>query len=161
MKWFREQSVENTSNSLDSLPREMYYYRQRYKNAVFSRLQRFFTDEAAQTGLTKSDIAKRLRREPSQISRWLQDPNNLTLETLSDLLFAMGAEPAPPVFIKLAEQKPANYMHPLISQIVRGAVTKPPAPVVRAHNRTSGALLLIESSSIENAFPSAAVLESR
>ncbi len=121
--------MENISNNWDKLPREMYYYRQRFKNAVFSRLQKFFVDEAERTGITKKDIATRLRRDPAQISRWLSNPSNLTIETLSDLLFAMEAEPAPPIFIKLAERRPSNYMNPLIAKIM-GVNIPPPQPSV-------------------------------
>ena len=133
--------MENTSNNWDKMPREMYYYRQRFKNAVFSRLQKFFVDEAERTGITKKDIATRLRRDPAQITRWLSNPSNLTIETLSDLLFAMEAEPAPPVFIKLAEQRPSNYMNPLIAKIMGGNMPPPPPSAVTVITRSSGTVI--------------------
>jgi hypothetical protein len=38
--------------------------------------------------MSKADLARSLGKEPSQITRWLGSTGNLTLETLSDLLFA-------------------------------------------------------------------------
>lgn len=38
--------------------------------------------------MSKADLARSLGKEPSQITRWLGSTGNLTLDTLSDLLFA-------------------------------------------------------------------------
>jgi hypothetical protein len=131
--------MENTSSENIPLPREIYYYRQRFKNAVFSKLQDFFSNEAENSGITKGKIAAVLRRDPAQITRWLSSPGNLTLETLSDLLFAMGAEPQPPVIVKIAEQRAANYMHPLAARILaRDQREVPPIAPVISKVKTSG-----------------------
>ncbi len=132
--------MENTSNSWNHLPRDMYYYRQRYKNALFSKLQRFFADEAERTGINKKDIADRLRRHPAQITRWLSSPSNLTLETLSDILFAMEAEPEPLMIARLTDRRESNYMNPLIARILGSEPASTAAPAVRVKNQAVGSL---------------------
>jgi len=52
----------------------------------------YFADQAERHGLTKSSIADRLGKDRSQISRWFSGPGNWGLDTVSDLLLAMGAE---------------------------------------------------------------------
>lgn len=99
-------------------PREIFYFRQRFKNRVFNRLAEFFAQEAAERGVTKKTIAERLGKDPAQITRWLSGPGNLTMDTLSDLLFAMGAEPEPPQIVRFAERPAPNYMDPLIAKIM-------------------------------------------
>ena len=42
--------------------------------------------------MSRKDIAAKLRKDPAQITRWLSSPTNLTLDTISDLLLACGAE---------------------------------------------------------------------
>lgn len=132
--------MENTSNSWNSLPRDMYYYRQRFKHAMFTKLQKFFFDEAERTGITKKDIADRLRRDPAQITRWLSSPSNLTLETLSDILFAMEAEPEPLVIARLADRRASNYVHPLIARIVGNGPATTATPAVKVKNQAVGSL---------------------
>ncbi|MBL9011120.1 MAG: helix-turn-helix transcriptional regulator [Alphaproteobacteria bacterium] len=109
--------MENTSNNELSI-RDLNYYRQRYKNRVFTGLVEFFAKEAETLGVTKRDLAARLQRDPSQITRWLSSPSNLTLETISDLLFALGAEAEPPTIVSFRDRRPANYMHPLLARAV-------------------------------------------
>jgi len=110
--------MENTSNNWEKKPREMFYFRQRYKNRVFNRLAEFFAGEAKDRGLTKKIISERLGKDPAQITRWLSNPGNLTFDTLSDLLFAMEAEPEPPVIIRLEEKAKPNYVCFMISEVL-------------------------------------------
>ena len=102
----------------DKKPREMFYYRQRFKNRVFNRLAAFFAQEAEHRGITKKVISDRLGKDPAQITRWLSEPANLTLDTLSDLLFAMEAEPQPPRMVRWVEMPRINYVDPLIAEII-------------------------------------------
>lgn len=55
-------------------------------NLVLTELEKF--------GVSQADLARRLGKNPAQICRSLAGPGNWTLDTLSDLLFAIsGAEP--------------------------------------------------------------------
>ena len=72
--------------------REIYYYRQRQKNRIFQSVVAFFAERAERYGLTKSAIADSLGKDRAQVTRWLSGPGNWELDTISDLLLAMGAE---------------------------------------------------------------------
>lgn len=43
-----------------------------------------------ESGLTKVEVASRLGKKPEQITRWLGSANNLTIDTISSLLFAIN-----------------------------------------------------------------------
>lgn len=85
----------DTSTPVGRIPvRDLAYYRRRLQNNVFGAIYEHFAAEATARGLTKGDIARRLGKDPSQVTRWLSAPSNLTLETISDILLALDAEPA-------------------------------------------------------------------
>jgi transcriptional regulator with XRE-family HTH domain len=71
---------------------DIVYFRERNRNRVYSAVVGMFSKLVEQENLTKREIALRLGKQPSQITRWLSGPNNWTLDTVSDLLIAMGAE---------------------------------------------------------------------
>lgn len=108
--------MENISEIQPIKLRELSYYRQRFKNRVFGKIVSFFVDEAKRTGITKSDIAKRLNKDPAQITRILSNPGNLTLDTISDILLSMDSEAQPPEIIRFSDRQKSNYAHPLIAQ---------------------------------------------
>lgn len=74
----------------DSIPGStLVYFRARLKQRMFDTMLREFK----RSGLTKADLAARLGKDPAQVSRLLSGPGNVTLETVSDVLFALsGAE---------------------------------------------------------------------
>lgn len=85
--------MDNEFNKLEKIKeKELFYYRQRYKNRVFASIASLFSRLAETNSLTKKDLAFRLGKEPAQITRWFSGPSNWTLDTISDLLLAMGAE---------------------------------------------------------------------
>jgi hypothetical protein len=126
--------MEVTSKTWDKRPREMFYFRQRLKNRVFNEICAFFEREAVECGMTKKILAERLKREPSQITRWLSSPGNLTLETISDLLFAMEAEPRQFQIQKLSECSKSNFVHPVVANI---APSGPTASFVNQYRQNS------------------------
>jgi hypothetical protein len=72
-------------------PKALGYFQARLKNRLhqlvlteFMKLENF--------GFTKADIARRIHKRPEQITRLLGAPGNWTLDTVSDLLLAMGYE---------------------------------------------------------------------
>jgi transcriptional regulator with XRE-family HTH domain len=62
------------------------YFRARLKQRVHSLLIREFK----KSGLSQADLGRRLDKEPAQLSRLLSGPGNLTLDSVSDFLFAIG-----------------------------------------------------------------------
>lgn len=135
--------MENFSNEWGKKPREMYYFRQRFKNRVFANLQSFFASECDRNGITKKDIALRLRKDPSQITRWLSSPSNLTIDTLSDLLFAMEAEANPPEIVSLRDRRQSNYMNPLMSKILNDGRVQTEQSSLAFVTKTTGTTQLI------------------
>src|SRR5215469_16411302 len=122
--------MENTSKLPAVSPRDLYYYRQRSKNRLFEAITSFYAEEAERRGLTKKDIAESLGRDPAQITRWLTTPSNLTSDTISDLLLALGAEMDYSI-ARFAERPRANYLHPLIAEVLGRAsqqvqIARPP-----------------------------------
>lgn len=83
--------MDNSNRDKLSLE-DIYYYRQRHKNRVHSIVVQLFSKLVEKDGLTKAAIAYRLGKSPAQITRWFSGPSNWTLDTVSDLLLAMGAE---------------------------------------------------------------------
>jgi hypothetical protein len=106
--------MANTSNLDPIKDREKFYYRQRNKNRLFEKIVLLFAEEAERNGVTKKQIAERLKSDPAQITRWLSAPGNLTLDSISDILLALGAEmdyePA-----RFADRAKPNYIHPLLA----------------------------------------------
>ena len=109
--------MENISNRSPKKERDVFYYRQRMKNRFFTKIISFFAEESERTGITKKDLAILLKRDPGQISRLLSNPSNMTLETISDLLFALDAEAEPPRIVRFSERSKPNYAHPLIARV--------------------------------------------
>lgn len=68
------------------------YFRARLRNRLFEAVLKEFISQSESTKFSRADLAKRLRKNPSQITRWLSSPGNWTLNTASDLLVAMGQE---------------------------------------------------------------------
>ncbi len=85
--------MKDTSDTRAVSARNIYFFRQRQRNAVFQAVLAFFAEKAEKEGLTKRELARRLGKDPAQITRWFAGPGNWTLDTVSDLLLAMGAAP--------------------------------------------------------------------
>jgi hypothetical protein len=67
------------------------YFRARLKNRLHqSVLSEFLKREA--NGFTKAKFARRIGKRPELITRLLGAPGNWELDTVSDLLLAMGSE---------------------------------------------------------------------
>ncbi len=47
----------------------------------------------ATKGISRSEFARLLGKKPPQVSRWLNGTCNMTLSTLSDMLFVLGCKP--------------------------------------------------------------------
>jgi hypothetical protein len=62
------------------------YLRARTKQQMYNLVLKEFK----RTGLTQATLARRLRKTPAQMCRVLGGPGNWTLDTVSDLLFAIS-----------------------------------------------------------------------
>lgn len=75
------------------IPRStLVFFRERLRTKLYQLvLKEFVRQERA--GMKRTELAKRLGRQPAQITRWLNAPSNWTLDTISDLLIGMGVDP--------------------------------------------------------------------
>ena len=108
------------------------YYNQRLRNRVFAEVLRAIDNEIAAGRITRANIARRLGKNPSQVSRWLSGPGNWTLDTVSDLLTAIESELDTRVVFYRDRSRP-NYQHPMAStrdrdsvQILEWSLVHPP-----------------------------------
>jgi hypothetical protein len=69
------------------------YFRSRLNNRMHELVLNEFAAQEREGRTTRAELARRIRRKPEQITRWLGSPGNWTLETVSDLLLGMGMEP--------------------------------------------------------------------
>jgi transcriptional regulator with XRE-family HTH domain len=65
------------------------FFRERFQGEINDQLLEAFQA----SGLSKADLARKLKRRPEQITRWLAAPNNLEADTLADLALALGMVP--------------------------------------------------------------------
>jgi hypothetical protein len=106
--------MANTSKTEKIGRRDVAYYRQRQRNRVFTALAKFFAEEAAAGKITKKELATKLAKDPSQITRLLSAPSNLELDTISDYLLAMGAEMDHSI-VRFVDRAKPNFAHPAVA----------------------------------------------
>ena len=106
------------ANATDPISKDdLYYFRQRNRNRIFAAVIARFTQLVETKGLTKREVAFRLGKEPSQITRWLSGPSNWTLDTFSDLLLAMGGSEIDYAVAQTEQQNVSHAdIHPLATE---------------------------------------------
>jgi hypothetical protein len=84
------------------------YFHARNRGRIYEAV----IQEFLRSGISQATLARRMSKRPEQINRLLGAPGNWTLDTVSDLLFAIsGAEPVYGVQYPLREP-PRNYRQP-------------------------------------------------
>jgi hypothetical protein len=68
------------------------YFRERQRNRAYDLIIGKFLELEKNGLLTRAELARRIGRAPEQVTRWIGTPGNWTLDTMSDLMLAMGAE---------------------------------------------------------------------
>lgn len=94
----------------DETRREILFNRREKRNHIFSVLVGYYARLAEQGQINKRMIATRLGIDPSRVTNVLREPSNLTIDTISDLLWAMNADMAFSVFPAEGEQSDAEFM---------------------------------------------------
>lgn len=113
MNTFQMRHLENILNNEEISEAYLKLFRQRQKQRVYQLVLKLFLEEA-EKGLTKKDLAKKIGKNAAQVTRWFSGPSNWTLDTVSDLLIAMGSEMNFEAK-HLTKQPTQNYKHPVVT----------------------------------------------
>lgn len=87
------------------------YLRERTRARLYDYIVSKFL-EKERSGLTKAQLARRIRHDPSVINRWLANPGNWTIDAVSDLLAGISAEELEPKSSLLLGRTPRNDTKP-------------------------------------------------
>jgi plasmid maintenance system antidote protein VapI len=96
-----------------SYPYEFALHAETNRNRVYDTVLSALEQASLEHGTTQSKIASLIGRKPSQVSAWLSGPSNWTLDTVSDLLRAVGASMQYKVVFD-KEIIPSNVKHPAL-----------------------------------------------
>ena len=84
------------------------FFSRRLKNQLHAEVLRRFLEEKKANNLTKKELARRMDKDPAQINRLLSAPKNVEIETVSQLLLALGYIPKIDS-VKLTDLYRSNY----------------------------------------------------
>ena len=87
----------STPRQIDA--KDLEYHRQRLRETIFEEVVQAFAERFERNGFKKSDLAAAIGRSPSLVNKWLNAPTNWTIDTISDVLLAIGAEMQPSVTV--------------------------------------------------------------
>jgi transcriptional regulator with XRE-family HTH domain len=102
---------------------EASYFEQRFRNRIYEVVIKAVEEAAASNKWKRKDLAARSGKKAPQITKWLSGPGNWTLDTVSNLLYAIDAELDFKV-TKFSGKRKANEFHPLNNPIAAPLQTK-------------------------------------
>ncbi len=117
MSWKSASSLEDIS--LD--PATLGYFHGLAQSEAHAIVLSLFQSLSGDKKITRAFIARRLDKSPEQVTRWLSAPGNWTLDTLTNLLLAMGHRPKFSVE-KLSDIRQSNYHHHAVSMNLTDAL---------------------------------------
>lgn len=89
-------------------PATIEYFRARNQNNVHNLI----LEKLVESNLTQAEVCKRLGRRPDVVCRWIGAPGNWTLDTVSDLLFAISGEEIEYRTADPIDYQPRNHTQP-------------------------------------------------
>ena len=87
------------------------YLRARTLNRIFDHILSKFRHEAETSQLTRAELGRRTGRRPEVVTRLLSSPSNLTLDTVTDLLFGIAGEELDVTSSSPTERAGTNYRY--------------------------------------------------
>jgi transcriptional regulator with XRE-family HTH domain len=108
---FQTQLLNELAAGADGEPiseSKLVYLQERLRGRFFDFLLEKF-EAARGNGLTQRKLARRIRKSPEVINRWLGAPGNLTLDSISDLFAGISAEEPEFSTSSLLGRSPVNY----------------------------------------------------
>jgi hypothetical protein len=79
------------------------YFRRRLQNRFHAVILKAFAQQEEENGLNQKELARRIRRKPEVVNRWLSAAANWELDTISDLLLGMEVDFDDPTFTPIKE----------------------------------------------------------
>ena len=113
MSTFQKQLLNEIAAGHDGPPipkSKRVYFQERFRWRLFDFLMSKFL-AAKQRGLTKAKLARRIGKPPEVVNRWLAAPNNLTANSICDLLLGIAAEEMEMSGRSVLNRAAVNYDH--------------------------------------------------
>lgn len=126
MTTYPEASLMKTISDLPIDPADLAYERERLRNAFHEMVLRRFLKAKNTSGASKAIVARRLRKRPEQITRWLSGPGNWTIDTLADIMTAIDCDPVE-LLNTAPRDRPSNIVHDVAALAAMSAAMKPAA----------------------------------
>lgn len=109
---------KSESSTVEAIPEDEFaYYSRRLQNRVFGAMVNAFADEVRAGHISRAKLAKKINKSPEQITRWLSQPSNMKLDTISRIYCGLGAEMKDPSAAFFRDAVRPNYAHPLVREL--------------------------------------------